>query len=174
MLFLMFIVTISAEGKSNNNTLSYPITKTIRYLKNVNGINYISWKQAHYQAHIIEKYANQYRINWKTIVAITFVESSFDQFLGKILEWGPMQISKDVWSRGCKHLEKTIDGGYKCGVRHLMKMKWRYWDKPDTWYGYFNSSTPKYLSRYLLKIDYQLEKIDTFIARSISDAVLYL
>lgn len=153
--------------------MAYPITQTIIHLKTHRNTQYISWKKSNYQANIIHRLSEKYNIDWKLIVAMSFTESSFDQFLGPRLEWGPMQVTPSLWKDICKYMPKTIEGGYECGIRYLKKMKDRHSHR-NNWFAYYHSYTPKYKNRYTKKVNYQLKKINKFLTERTKSAVLYL
>jgi len=178
MSLILFFIASSAQSSQITPLIkagiSYPITQTIIYLKTVKNKRYISWKQANYQANIIYKLSEKYNIDWKLIVSMTFIESSFNQFLGPVLEWGPMQVSPSIWKKYCKYLSKTIGGGYECGIRYLKVISIRHKMFRTDWYSYYHSYTPKYRLRYKSKVILQLNKIDNFLDMRIKGALLHL
>ena len=174
---ILFFIAFSVQGSQITSLIqsgiSYPITQTIIHLKTVGNKQYISWKKANYQANIIYRVAEKYNLDWKLIVSIAFVESSFNQFLGPKLEWGPMQVSPSTWKYTCKYLPKTIEGGYDCGARYLKLMKNRHGHR-RVWFPYYHSYTPKYKNRYFNKVIWQKTKIEHFLDQRISRAMLSL
>lgn len=128
------------------------------------------------RAKIVTKYAHARDLDWKTIVAIAFAESSFlwrygDKECGVAYNGnnvcvykslGEMQVYYPVWKRvyniDGSRMISDLDYQYNIGTRILSRMKAKYAHLDKHWQGRYHSLTYKIRTRYYRKLQHIIGK----------------